>query len=207
MFTSIVCMVLMGEVPAIPQSEAELQKETSTATAKPAFSCAHNALYLLLRLLNRPASLDEVKLQLHVGKNGEASMAEVQQAAAHFGVSLVGRRLSGKDVTNVDVPLIVLLQNPTTLHGHYLVSRWIDDRQTVQALDAPKEPYLIPKSDVVAYQGPALLYLIPIRPDAAIWRGIGALALGVSALVIFAVVWRFRGDLIRSPYSRRSPAA
>ena len=119
------------------------------------FSCGHNSLYLLLKLLERSATLEEVKSRLQVGENGECSMAELEEAAASFGVSLAGRRFSGSDFAEVDVPLIVLLQNPNDFHGHYLVSRWIDGKQTLQALDPPKEPYLIPKPDVLGYERPA----------------------------------------------------
>jgi hypothetical protein len=207
MFTSMLCALVIAAGPELSQSEVEHQQDSSAAAQEHPFSCAHNALYVLLRLLNRPATLDQVKMKVHVGENGESSMAELEQAARQFGVLLSGRRLGGKDFAELDMPLIVLLQNPSTLHGHYVVSRWIDDRHTLQALDAPKEPYLIPNTDVVGYEGPALACLVPTRREATIWRGIGALSLGVSALVIFAAVWRFRGDLSRSLRLRRSPAA
>ena len=205
MFTSIVCMVVMSA--ASPPSESEMQRQEEPAAADyHEFSCAHNALYLLLKLLKRPATLEEVKSRLQVGENGECSMTELEEAAASFGVSLAGRRLSGKDFAEVDVPLIVLLQNPNDLHGHYLVSRWIDGEQTIQALDPPKEPYLVPKTDVLGYEGPALACLVPIDRQASALRGIGALALGLSAVAILVIAWQF-GGFSRSFRLRRSSVA
>lgn len=203
MFKSMVCMVVMGAASAPSDSESQRQEEPLTAAEQHDFSCGHNALYALLKFLDRPITLEEVKSQLHVGENGESSMTELKEAAAHFGVSLVGRRFSGSDFSEVNTPLIVLVQNPKDLHGHYLVSRWIDGKQTFQALDPPKEPYLIPKTDVLAYEGPALACLVPVNREAAFWQSVSALALGLSAAAILVIVWRFGGFnslfLLRKP--------
>ena len=68
----------MGAASAPSESEIQRQEDPAAAAEKHEFSCGHNSLYLLLKLLERPATLEEVKKRLQVGENGECSMAQLE---------------------------------------------------------------------------------------------------------------------------------
>jgi hypothetical protein len=78
MFTSIACVVMMSAASAQSEPQVQRQEELARAAQYHEFSCGQNALFLLLRLLNRPGTLEEVRKHLHVADEGSSASSRLR---------------------------------------------------------------------------------------------------------------------------------
>lgn len=165
------------------------------------FSCGRNSLYVLLKLLGRPAPIEDINRNLEVGENGECSMAQFREAAAHFGIALAGRRLTTREFSKCDRPFVVLMEDRHDFHGHFLVSRWINGNRSLQAIDPPKKPLVIPAEKLLAFDGPPFPCLLPEKRASSIWRSTAAVLCGFMAVAALLAGFGYRVRLSRSPSS------
>ncbi|MGO9471236.1 MAG: cysteine peptidase family C39 domain-containing protein [Isosphaeraceae bacterium] len=102
--------------------------------------CGVNVLFVLLRLEQRPVSLDRITSALPPQRPDGYSMGELAAAGAHLGLELEGVRF-GKGDKTLDRPAIAFFKDARG--GHFVVLRPVGSRGTmVQVIDPPRVPWV-----------------------------------------------------------------
>jgi hypothetical protein len=156
--------------------------------------CGVNALYVLLRLEDRPVTLDRLEAALPPHHPDGYSMAELATAGGRLGLELEGVRFAKGDRA-LDRPAIAFLKD--TRGGHFAVLRPVGTTGTmVQVIDPPYAPWIADYDRVLAAKSWTGRVLIPSDP----WSIrhavlLAAVAIGLSLLA--AALWRRRRPLDR----------
>lgn len=87
--------------------------------------CGPNALYILLRLLHKSVSYEELLAKLPTGEAG-CSLEDLQRVGTEYGVRLDLRQLTPEELQTAPKPLIIHVRTPTasdgkTPTGHFTV--------------------------------------------------------------------------------------
>lgn len=98
-------------------------------------NCGAACLHVLLRLSGIVQSKQEVYNEVAVTSQG-ASLAELQSAAAKFGLACEVREVSVSELWKLQPPLIIHLKEDKQHPGHYLVMYSIDETKLAQLIES-----------------------------------------------------------------------
>jgi hypothetical protein len=82
--------------------------------------CGVNSLYVMLRMLNRPVTYEQLLKDTAVGEQG-SSVAELARLASLHGVHLTPAHATISSTSRWPVPAIVHLQRQANVMGHYVL--------------------------------------------------------------------------------------
>ena len=146
--------------------------------------CGIDALYILLRLEGQKPSYGQLQNALPITNSKGHSMAELQDAAALFGLRLDGLQLNRRAEV-LDQPMIGFLQSPSK--GHFVVLRPVGTTGTmVQIIDPPNAPWIGDLNRITSKKVWTGRVLVPHKPWFA--RILTPLSLGSAALAVLLVV-------------------
>ena len=102
--------------PASPRAAAAVMPDPWRQSV----SCGANCVYVLLRVLEKPVSYEEVSRRTKVGLQG-STMDELARVANLYGVRLAPMRATRKSVEQWPLPAIIHQQEGEGFTGHYVL--------------------------------------------------------------------------------------
>ncbi len=153
--------------------------------------CGVNALFVLLRLEGRPATLEDLEAALPRSQHpGGYSMAELSAAAASLGLGLEGVRLAQGDA-GLKRPAIAYLKD--SQGGHYVAIRPVGNTGTmVQVIDPPHPAIIMDHDRLLASAKWTSRILVPGDPWISRHRVSLLVSLAGILLILPAIAPRFR---------------
>ena len=152
--------------------------------------CGLIALHTLLALEERPTSMKSLRSRLPASRPQGYSMAEIQDASQHFGLTLKGVRLPRSDRAPY-LPSIVYVERED--HGHFLVVRPVGHSgNLVQVIDSTGDPVVLDAVDLYASNQWTGLALLPVRPNWPLRTAVGLLIISSFSFVVLLVANRYR---------------
>jgi hypothetical protein len=150
------------------------------------------------------ASIDRISRALPAPTDDGFSMEDLARAGARLGLPLEGIRLGKRDVP-LQKPVIAFLKMP--LGGHFVVLRPVGATGTrVQVINPPSPPQIVDYDQLLKSPAWTGMVLVP-----GSWWSVPRVAtlaaLIGSALVVLALLARFRPAPRQSPFRLPSPAA
>lgn len=191
----IICVVWAFLPARLAVSHAQEVAVQGSADSQPPhdYSCGSNALYLLLKLMGERVTVEQIRTHLATGEEGESSLEQMQDWAAQFGLKLEGRRVRCDQMDRIQTPFILLREshNPGA-HGHYVLARWVDHQQTLQLIDAPREPRLVPRNNLLNFPEVTFACLLPVEERSLFMFLILPVVLIATVVGFFAMKRRYR---------------
>lgn len=150
---AVVCVAAL-DAKIMAQSSTAATTSQSTQPSKRIYSCGANSLFVLSKLMDRPATYVECATLLPIHDTGN-TMLEVRDAVQAIGLQTRAMRLGPHELQRVRVPCIAWLPplfNRTVVQGdhvtgHYIVIRPVSDGK-IQILNYPEHPTTV---DVIAW--------------------------------------------------------
>lgn len=149
--------------------------------------CGVNSLYVMLRMLNRPVTYEQLLKETAVGEQG-SSAAELARVASLHGVHLTPVHATIRSVSRWPLPAIVHLQRQTDFMGHYML--YLGSRGDAhQLLDCTSgETRAVPEGDFNSlWSGYVLLRGESVVQTMAPWISRGWLMAGVIVFFGYGV--------------------
>ncbi len=184
----LVAVSSRADEPALPPSAA--------------YDCGFTALFYLLRLEGRAASIEQLQARLPQQRPAGYTMLELRDAAAACGLATSGAHLKSH-VDMPDRPGLTFVKRGA--HGHYIVVRPVGHSgKLVQVFDQSRVPHVLDRSALFASPGWTGLVLMPERPA---WRArLGATLLIAPIGLLTPILYsRFR-QVIRERPAREGDA-
>lgn len=143
----------------VAPSAAVSGEPVTVSSGRSTLDCGVNALFLMLSVEGRPATLETLEAALPSRHPDGYSMAELAAASRALGLALDGVQLA-KGGPPLDRPAIVFLKDAQA--GHFALLRPVGTTGTmVQVIDAPSAPQIVDMSRLVAMKSWTGRALVP----------------------------------------------